>query len=272
MQVPVPVKIFGDIHGQYGDLMQYFAQLGTPCDWMPNGDISTFNYLFLGDWVDRGKFSLETVCVLFALKCQYPARIFLIRGNHEDAGINQHMGFFDECVARLGPHDGVQAFKECNSVFTWLSPAAIVERCIFCVHGGIGRVKWLRQIETITKPCSGVQELIAAGDARGEGWSFFCAQKHVPLRADLARLTRIDHASGPLLTDILWSDPLDRRAEPPAERPPTPQRPARCPRIRPYGPPRFSARCAASPCTSAFGVTCSTAFVGDVLPFGPGPL
>ena len=80
LQVPVPVKIFGDIHGQYGDLMQYFAQLGTPCDWMPNGDISTFNYLFLGDWVDRGKFSLETVCVLFALKCQYPARIFLIRG------------------------------------------------------------------------------------------------------------------------------------------------------------------------------------------------
>jgi hypothetical protein len=48
MHVPAPVKIFGDIHGQYGDLMQYFRQLGTPCDWMPNGDISTFNYLFLG--------------------------------------------------------------------------------------------------------------------------------------------------------------------------------------------------------------------------------
>jgi hypothetical protein len=106
LQVPGPVKIFGDIHGQYGDLMQYFRQLGTPCDWMPNGDISTYNYLFLGDWVDRGKFSLETVCLLFALKCQYPARVFLVRGNHEDPGINRYMGFFDECIGRLGARDG----------------------------------------------------------------------------------------------------------------------------------------------------------------------
>ncbi len=106
LQVPGPVKIFGDIHGQYGDLMQYFRQLGTPCDWMPNGDISTYNYLFLGDWVDRGKFSLETVCILFALKCQYPARVFLVRGNHEDPGINRYMGFYDECIGRLGARDG----------------------------------------------------------------------------------------------------------------------------------------------------------------------
>ena len=179
LNVGGPVKIFGDIHGQYGDLMQYFRQLGTPCDWMPNGDISTYNYLFLGDWVDRGKFSLETVCLLFALKCQYPARIFLVRGNHEDPGINRYMGFYDECVGRLGPRDGLAAYNCFNETFQWLSPAAVVERCILCVHGGIGRIKWLRQLESLTKPCAGVQELMEANDT----------------------------VKGALLTDVLWSDP-----------------------------------------------------------------
>ena len=178
LHVPAPVKIFGDIHGQYGDLMQYFRQLGTPCDWMPNGDISSFNYLFLGDWVDRGKFSLETVCLLFALKCQFPVRVFLVRGNHEDPGINRFMGFHDECVARMGQRDGSLAFDAINDAFQWLSPAAVVEHSILCVHGGIGRIKWLRQLDQLTKPCAGVQDLISADDPRG-----------------------------PLLTDVLWSDP-----------------------------------------------------------------
>eukprot|EP01049_Picozoa_sp_SAG25_P004394 SAG25_NODE_275_length_10545_cov_4.715968_4_plen_382_part_00 len=120
LHLPAPVKVFGDIHGQYGDLMQYFRQLGTPCDWMPNGDISTFNYLFLGDWVDRGKFSLETVCILFALKCQFPVRVFLVRGNHEDPGINRFMGFHDECVARLGQRDGNGTIVSFHSRENWM--------------------------------------------------------------------------------------------------------------------------------------------------------
>ena len=54
-----------------------------------------------------------------------------------------------------------------NETFQWLSPAAVVERCILCVHGGIGRIKWLRQLESLTKPCAGVQELMEAQDSRG---------------------------------------------------------------------------------------------------------
>jgi diadenosine tetraphosphatase ApaH/serine/threonine PP2A family protein phosphatase len=59
------------------------------------------------------------------------------------------------------------AYNAMNETFQWLSPAAVVERCILCVHGGIGRIKWLRQLESLTKPCAGVQELMEAQDSRG---------------------------------------------------------------------------------------------------------
>ena len=87
--------------------------------------------------MDRGKFSLETVCVLFALKCQYPARVFLIRGNHEDAGINQHMGFYDECVSRMGAVNG--AARHCRHSPPPLAPSPPPRgpalRCVLvCTH------------------------------------------------------------------------------------------------------------------------------------------
>ena len=176
LAVPAPVKIFGDIHGQYGDLMRYFSSIGTPCDWLPNGDIATCSYLFLGDWVDRGKFSLETVCMLLALKCQYPSRVFLVRGNHEDHRINSHMGFYEECTQRLGKKDGHACWAAINKTFHWLSPAAVVEKCIFCCHGGIGRIKTIDQIACLTKPCS--LESLQEDKPRSE-----------------------------ILNDLLWSDP-----------------------------------------------------------------
>jgi protein phosphatase len=75
-----PVKIFGDLHGQFGDLMRLFEEYGTPST---AGDITYIDYLFLGDYVDRGSHSLETICLLLALKIEHPNAVHLIRGNHE---------------------------------------------------------------------------------------------------------------------------------------------------------------------------------------------
>ena len=99
LRVDAPIKVFGDIHGQYQDLMRFFDLWGIPND---NGDIESYDYLFLGDYVDRGAHSLETICLLMALKVKFPDKIHLLRGNHEDKWINNAFGFAEECSSRLG--------------------------------------------------------------------------------------------------------------------------------------------------------------------------
>ncbi|KAI6669745.1 hypothetical protein NL676_004630 [Syzygium grande] len=150
LQLKAPVKIFGDLHGQFGDLMRLFDEYGSPS---AAGDIAYIDYLFLGDYVDRGQHSLETISLLLALKVEYPDNIHLIRGNHEAADINALFGFRIECIERLGERDGIWAWHRINRLFNWLPLAALIENKILCMHGGIGRsINYVEQIENIPRP------------------------------------------------------------------------------------------------------------------------
>lgn len=150
LQIKAPVKIFGDLHGQFGDLMRLFDEYGAPST---AGDITYIDYLFLGDYVDRGQHSLETITLLLALKVEYPHNVHLIRGNHEAADINALFGFRIECIERMGERDGIWAWHRINQLFNWLPLAALIEKKIICMHGGIGRsINHVEQIENLQRP------------------------------------------------------------------------------------------------------------------------
>ncbi|CAL1388946.1 unnamed protein product [Linum trigynum] len=150
LQLKAPVKVFGDLHGQFGDLMRLFDEYGFPST---AGDITYIDYLFLGDYVDRGQHSLETITLLLALKIEYPENVHLIRGNHEAADINALFGFRIECIERMGESDGIWAWTRFNQLFNYLPLAALIEKKIICMHGGIGRsISSVEQIEKLERP------------------------------------------------------------------------------------------------------------------------
>ncbi|RZC93873.1 hypothetical protein C5167_016567 [Papaver somniferum] len=150
LQLKAPVKVFGDLHGQFGDLMRLFDEYGFPAT---AGDLTYIDYLFLGDYVDRGQHSLETITLLLALKIEYPENVHLIRGNHEAADINALFGFRLECIERMGENDGIWAWTRFNQLFNYLPLAALIEKKIICMHGGIGRsINSIEQIEKLERP------------------------------------------------------------------------------------------------------------------------
>ncbi|KAJ2424778.1 serine/threonine protein phosphatase Pzh1 [Coemansia sp. RSA 2531] len=141
LQLAAPVKITGDIHGQYSDLLRLFDKCGYP----PH-----CNYLFLGDYVDRGKQSLETMLLLMCFKIKYPDNFFLLRGNHECANVTRVYGFYDECKRRCN----VKVWKAFVNAFNALPVAAVVASKIFCVHGGLSPdLATMDQVRQLPRPC-----------------------------------------------------------------------------------------------------------------------
>lgn len=159
--VRAPVTVCGDIHGQFHDLLELFKIGGVPPD---------TNYLFMGDYVDRGYYSVETVTLLLLYKVRYPQRLHILRGNHESRQITQVYGFYDECVRKYGSAKVWQLFTD---LFDYLPLSAVVEQEIFCLHGGL----------------SPSLDLFA----------------HI---RSLERVQEVPH-EGPMC-DLLWSDPDDR--------------------------------------------------------------
>jgi len=140
LELEAPLKICGDIHGQYHDLLRLFEYGGFPPD---------SNYLFLGDYVDRGKQSLETITLLFAYKIKYPENFFLLRGNHECASITRIYGFYDECKRR----HNIRVWKQFCDVFNCLPVSALVDEKIMCMHGGLSpELTNLQQVHRLVRP------------------------------------------------------------------------------------------------------------------------
>jgi len=163
VSVPKPAIVVGDIHGQFYDLQHLLTLVG--------GGVFTnnCNYVFLGDYVDRGRYSIEVIELLYCLKLKYPKRITLIRGNHESESVSRQYGFYQECMDR---YKTSSVWKWFCSSFNYLSLAAVVDGSVFCVHGGLSpQISTIDEIQLIDR----VQDI-------PEGEAF---------------------------TDLLWSDPDD---------------------------------------------------------------
>ena len=141
LELRAPIYIVGDIHGNIFDLIRILVSANPP----PKSRM-----LFLGDYVDRGEYSIEVVTLLFALMCAYPDCVYLLRGNHEFESMNSTYGFLSEVTTQ---YNSKQLYETINEVFQYMPLIATLNNTIFCVHGGISpTLTSLDQIRKIRRP------------------------------------------------------------------------------------------------------------------------
>ena len=164
LELESPITVCGDIHGQYPDLLKLFELGGFPPD---------KNYIFMGDYVDRGKQSIQCICLHLCYKIKFDENFFILRGNHECGSINRIYGFFDECKRRYN----VKLWKSFVDLFNCLPIAASIDDKIFIVHGGLSpELKTVEQIQKIMRPTDVPEEgllcdiLWSDPDENASGW------------------------------------------------------------------------------------------------------
>ena len=145
--VNVDVVVVGDLHGHILDLFRILNKIGEPPE---------KNYLFLGDFVDRGEFSTETITLILVLKVLFPENVFIIRGNHEFPEMFTRCGFSNELEMIYENQNIKSSFQKC---FSYMPLAALVHDSILCVHGGIGpSFNTLGQITNLKRPIFGYED------------------------------------------------------------------------------------------------------------------
>lgn len=144
----VPCAVFGDTHGQLRDILLFFNTYGWPSTTCGR------DFVFNGDYVDRGAHQVEVCALMFALKVTYPTSVWLVRGNHEDLTVNLHYGFYDACKRRFGA-DADKVFRSVQEAFNQLPLGCLIGGKALAVHGGIGKGDWtLDDLRCISKPIS----------------------------------------------------------------------------------------------------------------------
>ena len=140
LELEPPIYICGDVHGQFYDLLRVFEIFKYPPE---------SKFLFLGDYVDRGKNSLECILLLLCLKIKFPQKIFLLRGNHESADVNRTFGFYDECKRKVS----LKIYKKFCCLFNILPITALISEKILCMHGGLSKdLTNINQLKSIKRP------------------------------------------------------------------------------------------------------------------------
>ena len=195
-----PVTIIGDLHGNLHDLLRI---------WISVGNIFEKRILFLGDFVDRGEFQLETITLLLALKLEYPDFVYLIRGNHEFAEVNSVQNSRLNCFLQEILNSGYSEslYDKFNEVFNWLPIACVIDDTAFCVHGGISpQLCNVNQIEELTLPITSFtdqpsykQNANFVTDHNNDEVIFKCNSD--------SKAAKKESLKTELIADLMWSDP-----------------------------------------------------------------